>query len=478
MNHLKTRIGLAVAVSACAFISGATALGGECGPPKLRGGLCPTSTGPDVIVGDLLDIFRLGSSGATTAYAFGTMACNYGNTTIPWQATTNNHPVITQNMYRLHEGRFEQIGLSWAKHGFTAFQETCCCPTCIDPGNGNELGVGCSDIYTAGLNADQTGFSGMGGLGPRSDINPSTGVYSFPYPTQGQSGNVLYKRLQVANDDFDPTLNPGARFFAEGVYFSSADATANNDNNNASWREFVVAGPHGSGGYLLSMFGNVQALQPAVYAWQAYDANVQIFPIDVPGDGRMYLACRVYDNGNGTWDYEYALYNYNSHRGAQRFSIPSTSALNVTNPGFHDISHHSGEPYDSTDWSMPVGGDVIEWACQSYKQDVNANALRWGTLYNFRFTADAGPVNADVEIGLFRPGKPNSMTVTVPIPNAPEPVCPADIANDDDKVNVADLFLLLANWNTNGPGADLAPPTSVVNASDLFVLLAAWGNCH
>jgi hypothetical protein len=61
------------------------------------------------------------------------------------------------------------------------------------------------------------------------------------------------------------------------------------------------------------------------------------------------------------------------------------------------------------------------------------------------------------------------------------PSCPADLTGPggqpDGQVNVSDLFLLLANWNTAGQGADLAAPTNIVNTADLFVLLAAWGVC-
>jgi hypothetical protein len=61
------------------------------------------------------------------------------------------------------------------------------------------------------------------------------------------------------------------------------------------------------------------------------------------------------------------------------------------------------------------------------------------------------------------------------------PPCPADLTGPggqpDGQVNVSDLFLLLANWNTAGAGATLAPPDDVVNVADLFVLLAAWGDC-
>jgi hypothetical protein len=59
--------------------------------------------------------------------------------------------------------------------------------------------------------------------------------------------------------------------------------------------------------------------------------------------------------------------------------------------------------------------------------------------------------------------------------------CPADLTGTgglpDGTVNVSDLFILLANWNTSGPGANLAAPANVVNVADLFALLAAWGDC-
>ena len=58
-------------------------------------------------------------------------------------------------------------------------------------------------------------------------------------------------------------------------------------------------------------------------------------------------------------------------------------------------------------------------------------------------------------------------------------ICPGDIANPQTAyaegiVNVYDLFNLLSNWDTDGPGAALASPTNIVDCNDLFVLLAHW----
>ena len=62
-----------------------------------------------------------------------------------------------------------------------------------------------------------------------------------------------------------------------------------------------------------------------------------------------------HDNGDGTWRYVYALYNYNSDRGARHFAVPVGSGASVTNIGFHDVDHHSGEIYDGTDWATSPG---------------------------------------------------------------------------------------------------------------------------
>jgi hypothetical protein len=65
--------------------------------------------------------------------------------------------------------------------------------------------------------------------------------------------------------------------------------------------------------------------------------------------------------------------------------------------------------------------------------------------------------------------------VTIANLNEPQGTTPGDLAPPFGTVDVADLFLLLSNWNTDGAGADLAPPANIVNVADLFVLLANWG---
>jgi hypothetical protein len=107
--------------------------------------------------------------------------------------------------------------------------------------------------------------------------------------------------------------------------------------------------------------------------------------------------------GGCTWHYEYAVQNLNSHQSGGTFSVDLPDGVNVTNIGFHDVDYHSGEPYSGTDWTASVSGNAITWATQPFAVNANANALRWASLYNFRFDADAPPTcYGNATIGLFR----------------------------------------------------------------------------
>src|SRR5688572_7627793 len=98
-----------------------------------------TTPGPDVTVIDVTEVGNFtasGPEGGYRGYAIGTNSCNIGNQHLWWcnentaYCSDEQHPVIAQNLYRLtnvdHDGsgatptvpRFEQIGMSWLKHGF------------------------------------------------------------------------------------------------------------------------------------------------------------------------------------------------------------------------------------------------------------------------------------------------------------------------------------------------------------------------
>jgi hypothetical protein len=61
----------------------------------------------------------------------------------------------------------------------------------------------------------------------------------------------------------------------------------------------------------------------------------------------------------------------------------------------------------------------ISWATVPEATDENANALRWGTTYNFRFDANAAPTTAGATLGLWKTGSPADVVVQVEVPGQP-----------------------------------------------------------
>jgi hypothetical protein len=383
------------------------------------------STGADVTVHDLYGSQHWGSEGSTHAYSVGTIACNQGTEPVSWcddsndgclpGATTLDHPVIGQHLYRLKDGRFEQIGMSWLKHGFSVVATSsagCGDGTCSQSlGERDHLEVGCTDAYSATQNGIQSR------LGLRSAANPTTGEH-LAEPIGGIVGTID-ERLQVEAADIDPGLNPGARYWIEGHYVARDDAADGNALNNTSYREVSFD----IGTLELLLVGETQRQQSAIAAWQSADPEVEILAIDLPDHDpveRFHAARRV-SFSEGTWHYEYVLHNLNSDRGARGFGIRFPGSATITDIGFRDVDYHSGEIYDVTDWSIETDPDqgTVDWATDSYAFDEHANALRWGTLYSFWFDSDQPPEGAIHTLELFKPGAPTQVdTVLLQFPDA------------------------------------------------------------
>lgn len=426
---------------------------------------------PDVIVGAIPDVSKYGSTvqnGVTImAYAFGTTSCNIGTAQLEWFAAPDNrHPFIPMNMYRLKNGRFEQIGMGWGKHGFTALQQTLC-GACTSSGTGNYLGIGCSDPYSSGLNGGQTG------LGTRTEVNATTGYFPGTF-NSGMPGApaTIGRRVQVNANDLNPALNAGATYFAEGHYIQQQDALANNDNNNASHRA-VTVGPLSSGAYTLSLTGSTFQQKPAIESWFAADSSVLLSYADVTGDGRYIVGSKVTANSDGTWHYEYAIHNLNSDRSGRSFSVPLPAGVTATNIGFKDINYHSGDAYDPTDWTVSTAGSAVTWTGGTYATSVNSNALRFATLYNFWFDASSAPTATNGTIGLFKPGAAGAPASIDAAIKGPVGTAIAGDLNGDGYVDGADLGMLLGAWGTAGPGDMNADGR--VDGADLGALLGVWG---
>lgn len=392
-----------------------------------------TVPGPDVIVGDLNGLAQFGSSSGTqVGLAVGTDSCNLGVVDLNWFANpANDHPVIPQNMYRMSGGatndeRFEQIGQSNVKHAFTALRENICGLGCNNVG-GTRLGSGCSDPYVASLNAGPN-------LGSRAWINPFNGVFprnDSATPNNNHSGHTHTgpsHRILTEISDLNTTLNPGASYFAEAQYITPHEYAWCQTNpgqcnmyNNVSYRKYNVSGTGSP--FSFSPAAATVRTKAAITAWTGATV-IEIKP--APGtDGVGMIAYKVTQTAPGVWHYEYAIYNQNLDRAIQSFAVPAGSGVTLNNIGFHAPPQQPGWTFDGTvgnagfsgtPWTQSQTGGLMTWSSETLAQNANANAIRWGTLYNFRFDSNRPPQAMNATIGFFKTGAPMTVSIQAPSP--------------------------------------------------------------
>jgi hypothetical protein len=399
--------------------------------------------GPDVIVGDVEDVAQFDPPvGTQVGFAIGTDSCNNGDEPVDWFALPQtDHPVVPQNLYRMSSGadnteRFEQIGQSWMKHTFLALEDFVC-GSCNTSGcqTGTHLCPGCSDPYVSSLNGNQNS------IGSRAWINPFTG--SFPSNANDHTGHVhngVSHRILVETSDVMPGGNPGASYFGEAAYISPHEYSwcqshpgECNMFNNFSYRQFSVSG--GPTFFNFSPVGSTVRMEPAIMAWAATGATVNQVEPDPGNDGMWFMGYKVTNPSAGLWHYEYALFNMNLDRAIQSFSVPLGTGVNVSNIAFHAPPQHPGWAHDgtqgdagysSTPWDVTQDASSITWTTETFAQNQNANAIRWGTLYNFRFDADQPPEAADATVGFFKTGSPIMVAIQAPAAGAtPTPTATA-----------------------------------------------------
>jgi hypothetical protein len=422
------------ALSLLLFLSSSS--GDSSAPRGTQAYLEGLNPGPDVIAGDLSSLQQFGSNGTDVGLAMGTDTCNSGDQELNFFAMPNtDHPVLAQNLYRMSGGtanneRFEQIGQSWGAHGFFALQSNGCGFGCTPASDGTHLGAGCSTADTASIN------SGPLNLGSRAWLNPFTGL--FPSTANDHAGHThtgTSHRILVNGSDLDTTMNPGATYYAEAQYVTpheyawcQAQPGQCNMYNNASYRQFSVAG---TTSFTFSPIGSTVRMTPAINAWPG--ATVRTIE-PAPGvDGRAFLAYKVTGPVAGLYHYEYAIYNQNLDRGIQSFSVPRLLIPNISgaelggeqNVGFHAPPQHPGFPADGTqgnagfssaEWTFDASVTSLTWNSETFAQNPNANAIRWGTLYNFRFDSTTSPVASNATIGFFKAGTPITVAIEGPAP--------------------------------------------------------------
>jgi hypothetical protein len=266
-------------------------------------------------------------------------------------------------------------------------------------------------------------------IGSRAWVNPFTG--SFPSNANDHSGHNhtgTSHRILVEADDLNTTLNQGASYFAEAQYVTPHEyawcqthPTECNMFNNASYRKYNVSG---TTNFSFNPDGDTARTQPAIRAWTGATIN-RIEP-DPGNDGIWFVGYKVTNASPGVWHYEYALYNENLDRAIQSFSVPLAPGVNITSVGFHAPLQQPGfandgtfnsQGYGSTPWTPAQTANSLTWSCETLAQNQNANAIRWGTLYNFRFDADQPPQATSATVDFFKTGPPMTVAIQAPAGN-------------------------------------------------------------
>jgi hypothetical protein len=438
--------------------------------PALAQLSCNRPVGPDIVIAQITTPANFASASGRDAYSLGTIQANVGNAPIPYLASAPSHPLMASGLFRYsnpgNASRFEQIGQGWLVNGVCALQANAVCGTC--PGGGCEvLNAGCSTSDTASFNGSQNNLS------PRWLVNPHTGSSPFPFLAAPVTSSVS-RRLQAPHAEF----LFGAQYLVEVLAVDPADAAADNQNNNASHRPCNIT--FGGTEFAMALIGATTPEQPAIAAWKIADPTVTETRIQVPGDGLVILSSKATFLGS-FWHYEYALYNMNADAGIGVFSVPLPAAAFVASTGFHDVDYTDGDGVssitrDGTDWPAARAGDTIFWATTPFAQDPNANALLWGTLYNFRFTSTQPPVAGNASITLWKtPGVSIDIAAQVPSPAVP---CYAncDGSTTEPLLNVQDFSCFLNAFASGEPYANCDQSTSppVLNVLDFGCFLNAF----
>lgn len=375
----------------------------------------------DVSLGILNSITQLGHTGTfpngRAGLSMATTSCNVGDVNVPWLAPNTflqeDHPGIGMALFRQKDydvsgtpvSRFEQVGVSWVKHGFFALSNSQCIP-CQNPSNGTFLGVGCSDTYGTSNNGNRMW------LGPRDEWNPHAGTWeatgSFfdgspvdDFRDEFGSGNgSVNHRLEAFDSDLGDT---SANYFYEAIYLVRDDE---NIDNNVGSRECFMTWNGFSWQFNTPTSGNPLIEGPALRErWgdrrttQALQDDPNALPGDPSDDGNVVLSVDVTDLGDGTWRYEYALYNWTLDRRVDSFSVPAFGP--VSDFSFHDIDD---DP--ANDWVPSVSGKNLTWTWPGVTGSGHkvAGPLEWGTLYNFGFTSIYPPAEHDAALGIHDTG--------------------------------------------------------------------------
>lgn len=476
--------GLAVVTSVITMVAGSVAI---------------AQVGPDCVNASMNDIARHGmnTAGSLIGFSSGSVTCNHGDMPMAASPTASIRPLVGMNMYMYSDNgsfsRMQQLGQGWAKWVGVPINGTnaACGASCQGGGSGT-MGVNCADVYSSG-------FNGATGMCARSKINPTLGTFTGSRGGGTDETNIN-TRVQVGVHELDGQ-SAGSHIFFETVDFLPDDAqyvragqtVAVNAMNNATSVELNLPNSTATP----SMIGSAAIGVPAIARWAQLDPDVTITTVDhddtpnpspsFPGTfirSRFYVASSATPMAGGLYRYEIAVFNLNSDRSCGSVTIPLPAAASMSGVSFSFPPSHSGEPFSNATWTWNRSGNALTIATDSFAINSNANAIRWGTMYNFGFTSNAAPASGSMTLGLFKPGTLASINASgLSLPGVTP--CPAD-SDGNAAVDVNDLVLYLYRFEEGSALADLSNngsagegvPDGGVDINDLvFYLVKYEGGC-
>lgn len=359
---------------------------------------------------------------------------NFSEGDVPWIAKFSSlgayphtpedqHPFLVWNMYRISDGRIEQLAESGVKHAFTTLNFSCS----LSCGyiNGSILAPGCEDVYSSGTNDSNSN------QGPREDIEASQGLFlstcSFFDPgcngTQTNNSSSFENRLIVHESELD---TPDADYFFDSWYVIQYDT----DIWNSMGYHPINPAPSGGG---WSFNPGTFSVGTPIENWVSENATdpmeaheVITVPSETPGEpypgnmpqGHLRLLVKVTEIEPDRYRYNYALMNYDFDRGVTGVSIPKAESALVFETYFGDIDDDAGN-----DWTVTDNGTSMDYTAAG-----EDDKQTWFRLYNYEIETSAEPVNAQVTLNFASGVSPASMTVKVPTPG--EFVLPEEFFKD------------------------------------------------
>ncbi|MFN7590855.1 MAG: hypothetical protein ACK501_24580 [Planctomycetota bacterium] len=357
--------------------------------------------------------------GGELGLAFQNTLCNPGTIPVEWRAPMlPDHPKFSFMVAREVNGRLVQLSdWSYCKHAFLSLNSggatSPCSGSCIQPpAGGQQLGIQCSDVYTAGNNASRTY------LGPPVEIDPWLGTWNpvgsyfdigdpaqsgYPATADGVrslnqavfTGDSVENRVTLREADVQTAVGTGVPLFFQIQVIQEGEPVTNRGNNIMS-RPFTLTKT--STAWSTSTTGSA-SFGSIMSRWTGANMTMGGNGND---DGRFAIAVKVSGPTNGIWHYEYVVHNIDNNRGGASFRLPVCNGARVTNFGFRDIDT---DPLNN--WTPTYAGGEVAFTAPAN------NPQNWNTLYNFWFDCDVAPTSGNATIDQARVG-PGALTVSVP----------------------------------------------------------------